>query len=86
VQAALRTRSADFKKQREFILGGTTFDGYKGLAVSVRSWGQQVRQSVSLATPYAVAASAPVDGFLHRSNVLDTLGDDEADTPCRLNR
>jgi len=86
VQAALRTRSADFKKQREFILGGNTFDGYKGLAVSVRPWDQQVRQAVFLATPYAVAASAPVDGFLHRSNVLDTLGDDEADTPCRLNR
>jgi ABC transporter substrate binding protein (PQQ-dependent alcohol dehydrogenase system) len=86
VQATLRTRSADFKKQREFILGNNTFDGYKGLAVSVRPWDQQVRQAVFLATPYAVAASAPVDGFLHRNNVLDTLGDDEADTPCRLNR
>jgi hypothetical protein len=39
-----------------------------------------------LATPYAVTASAPVEGFLHRSNVLDTLGDEESDTPCRLNR
>jgi ABC transporter substrate binding protein (PQQ-dependent alcohol dehydrogenase system) len=86
VQATLRTRSADFRKQREFILGNNTFDGYKGLAVSVRPWDQQVRQAVFLATPYAVAASAPVDGFLHRTNVLDTLGDDEADTPCRLNR
>ena len=86
VQATLRTRSAEFKQQREFILGAAGFDGYKGLAVSVRPWDQQLRQAVFLATPYAVAASAPVEGFLHRSNVLDTLGDDEPETPCRLNR
>ena len=86
VQATLRTRSADFKQQREFIFGAAGFDGYKGLAVSVRPWDQQLRQAVFLATPYAVAASAPVEGFLHRSNVLDTLGDDEPETPCRLNR
>ena len=85
-QATLRTRSADFKQQRDFILRGSGFDGYKGLAVSVRSWDQQVRQAVLLATPYAVAATAPVQGFLHRDNVLDTLGDDEAETPCRLSR
>ena len=86
VQATLRTRSAEFDKQRAFILSDTGFDGYKGLAVSVRPWDQQLRQAVFLATPYAVAASAPVEGFLHRSNVLDTLGDDEPETPCRLNK
>ena len=67
-----------------FILGGATFDGDKGLAVSVRPWDHQVRQAVLLAAPYAVVASAPVEGFLHRTNVLDTLGDDEPETPCKL--
>ncbi|MPZ40294.1 MAG: ABC transporter substrate-binding protein [Rhizobiales bacterium] len=86
VQAALRTGSADFAKQREFILGGNGFDGYKGLAVSVRPWDQQLRQAVFLATPNAVIASAPIDGFLHRTNTLDTLGDDEQETPCKLKR
>jgi ABC transporter substrate binding protein (PQQ-dependent alcohol dehydrogenase system) len=86
VKAAQGTRSADFKKQRDFMFGGAVFDGDKGLALSVRSWDQQLRQAVLLATPYAVVASAPVEGFLHRSNVLDTLGDDEPDTPCHLNR
>jgi ABC transporter substrate binding protein (PQQ-dependent alcohol dehydrogenase system) len=86
VQSALRTRSTDFQKQREFILGGTGFDGYKGLAVSVRKWDHQLRQAVFLATPFAVVASAPIEGFLHQSNTLDTLGDDERETPCRLNR
>jgi ABC transporter substrate binding protein (PQQ-dependent alcohol dehydrogenase system) len=86
VQATLRTRSADFQKQRAFILGDNSFDGYKGLAVSVRRWDQQLRQAVFLASPYAVVASAPIEGFLHRTNNLDTLGDDEPETPCRLNR
>ena len=36
VQSSLRTESADFAKQRAFILGGGSFDGDKGLAVSVR--------------------------------------------------
>ncbi|MBX9776582.1 MAG: ABC transporter substrate-binding protein [Xanthobacteraceae bacterium] len=86
VQAALRTGSADFAKLRGFILAGNGFDGYKGLAVSVRPWDQQLRQAVFLATPNAVIASAPIDGFLHRVNTLDTLGDDEPETPCKLNR
>jgi len=86
VQAALRTRSSDFARQRDYILGGAGFDGDKVLPVSVRPWDHQVRQAVLLATPWAVVASAPLEGFLHRTNELDTLGDDEAETPCRLDR
>jgi ABC transporter substrate binding protein (PQQ-dependent alcohol dehydrogenase system) len=86
VQATLRTRSADFATQRAFILGGAGFDGDKGLPVSVRPWDHQVRQAVLLAAPYMVVASAPLEGFLHRTNELDTLGDDEAETPCHMNK
>ena len=86
VQAALRTKSADFKTQRDFILGGASFDGDKGLAMSIRPWDHQLRQAILLATPYYVAANAPMEGFMHQTNVLDTLGDDEAQSPCRLNR
>ena len=52
VQATLRTRSADFAKQRDFILGDAGFDGDKGLPVGVRPWDHQVRQAVLLAAPY----------------------------------
>jgi ABC transporter substrate binding protein (PQQ-dependent alcohol dehydrogenase system) len=86
VQAALRTRSADFAKQRQFIFGEGSFDGNKGLAVSVRPWDHQLRQAILLAAPYEVVARAPVEGFLHKTNELDTLGDDEPESPCRLNR
>jgi len=86
VQATLRTRSTEFAKQRDFILGDAGFDGDKGLPISVRPWDHQVRQAVLLAAPYMVVASAPVEGFLHRTNELDTLGDDEPETSCRLNK
>jgi ABC transporter substrate binding protein (PQQ-dependent alcohol dehydrogenase system) len=85
VQAALRTRSADFATQRDFILTGG-FDGDKGLPVSVRPWDHQVRQAMLLNAPYMVVASAPLEGFLHRVNELDTLGDDEPETPCHMNK
>jgi ABC transporter substrate binding protein (PQQ-dependent alcohol dehydrogenase system) len=86
VQSALRTGSADFDKQRAFILGDGTFDGDKGLAMSVRPWDHQVRQAILLAAPYEVVAAAPVEGFLHRTNELDTLGDDEPESSCHLNK
>ncbi|MFZ1096275.1 MAG: amino acid ABC transporter substrate-binding protein, partial [Xanthobacteraceae bacterium] len=83
-QAALRARSTDFKAQRKFLLSEGSFDGNKGLAVSVRHWDHQLRQAILLAAPYAVVAQAPIEGFLHKTNNLDTLGDDEAESPCRL--
>jgi ABC transporter substrate binding protein (PQQ-dependent alcohol dehydrogenase system) len=86
VQSALHTRSADFSMQRAFILGAGSFDGDKGLAVSVRPWDHQVRQAVLLAAPYEVVASAPIEGFLHQTNELDTLGDDQPESACHLNR
>ena len=86
VQATLRTRSTDFAKQRDFVFSGAGFDGDKGLPVGVRPWDHQLRQAVLLAAPYMVVASAPMEGFLHRLNDLDTLGDDEPETPCHLNK
>ncbi len=86
VQSALRTRSADFARQRAFILGDNDFDGDKGLAVSVRPWDHQVRQAILLAAPYEVVASAPIEGFLHQTNELDTLGDDRPETACHLDK
>jgi ABC transporter substrate binding protein (PQQ-dependent alcohol dehydrogenase system) len=86
VQSALRTHAADFAAQRAFILGDGRFDGAKGLALSVRPWDHQVRQAILLAAPYEVVADAPVEGFLHQTNELDTLGDDAPETPCHLGR
>jgi ABC transporter substrate binding protein (PQQ-dependent alcohol dehydrogenase system) len=86
VQAALHSRSSEFAKLRTFILGEGSFDGDKGLALSVRPWDHQLRQAVLLAADYSVVASAPIEGFLHQKNVLDTLGDDQPESPCHLDR
>ena len=55
-------------------------------AVSVRPWDHQLRQAVLLAAPYEIVADAPIEAFLHRTNTLDTLGDDEPETPCWLGK
>ena len=52
-------------------------DGSKGVAMSYRSWNGQLRMPLLLATADAVIAVTPMDGFLHRTNNLDTLGVDE---------
>ncbi len=85
-QSALRTKSVDFKTRRSFILKEGYFDGNKGEPMSIRPWDHQLRQAVLLAAPYSVVAAAPMEGFLHQRDVLDSLGDDEPETPCRLNR
>ncbi len=82
--AALRTRSGEFSILRAQILSDASYDGVKGLAVSVRPWDHQLRQAILLATGDAVVASAPLPGFLHATNELDTLGDDQPETPCHL--
>jgi ABC transporter substrate binding protein (PQQ-dependent alcohol dehydrogenase system) len=83
-QAALRARSKEFRALRKFLLSEGSFDGNKGLAVSVRPWDHQLRQAILLAAPYAVIAQTPIEGFLHKTNNLDTLGDDEPESPCHL--
>ena len=85
-QSALRTKSTDFKIRRTFILKEGYFDGDKGEAMSIRPWDHQLRQAVLLASPFSVIAAAPMEGFLHQRDVLDTLGDDEPETSCRLNK
>ncbi|MCK5624155.1 MAG: amino acid ABC transporter substrate-binding protein, partial [Alphaproteobacteria bacterium] len=60
------------------------FDAYKGNPASFRPWNNQLRQPILLHTHNAVAARAPLDGFLHRRDVLDTLGIDEPESKCRF--
>jgi ABC transporter substrate binding protein (PQQ-dependent alcohol dehydrogenase system) len=84
ITAALRTRGGDFARLAPQILSDASYDGVKGLAVSVRPWDHQLRQAILLSTRDAVVASAPLPGFLHATNELDTLGDDQPETPCHL--
>ena len=87
VQSSLPADSADFGKQRAYILGDGSFDGAKGLAVRVRPLGSSVAAgSAAHRAPYQIVADPPIEAFLHRTNTLDTLGDDEPETPCWLGK
>lgn len=58
-------------------------DGFKGVRLSFRPWDRQLRQPLLLTDGQGVVGSAPVEGLLHPSNVLDTLGADAPEKLCR---
>lgn len=63
--------------------GQVALDGFKGPRLTFRAWDGQLRQPVFLAHGDGVAALAPLDGVLHPTEVLDTLGMDEKESPCK---
>ncbi|MFT6774806.1 MAG: ABC transporter substrate binding protein (PQQ-dependent alcohol dehydrogenase system) [Paracoccaceae bacterium] len=82
-EAATRTRSADAKALRAYILSPEfELGGFKGRKMTYRAWNGQLRQPIPLVHPRAVAAQAPLEGYLHQSNEMDTLGFDRAETAC----
>ena len=83
VEAITRTNSRDASVIRAFLRGDAlTFDTYKGMAGSFRPWDNQLRQPILLHTHNAVIASAPLEGFLHQTDTLDSLGVDRPETAC----
>jgi ABC transporter substrate binding protein (PQQ-dependent alcohol dehydrogenase system) len=83
-EAATRTKAADAPTLRAYLLSDAfEMAGFKGAAMSFRPWNGQLRQPIPLAHARALAALAPVDGFLHERTALDTLGLDAPETACR---
>ncbi len=84
-EAVQRTNSSEFKLIRDYLLGDEIIlDGFKGYPLSFRDWNRQLRQPVFLTTTNWVVARAPLEGFLHEKNNLDTLGLDRKETRCEL--
>jgi ABC transporter substrate binding protein (PQQ-dependent alcohol dehydrogenase system) len=67
-------------------LAKAPIDGSKGTPMSFRAWDGQLRQPMLLTDGQGVIATAPVDGILHPSNVLDTLGADAPEKLCKAAR
>lgn len=83
-EAATQLRSGDPEAVRRLLLSETfEVGGFKGRALSFRTWNGQLRQPVFVLWPGAVVAAAPVEGFLHRRTELDTLGLDAPESACR---
>jgi len=85
IEALVRAESTDVGELAAFLRSDDfTADIYTGAPSSFRAWDNQLRQSVLLHTHNAVIARAPLEGFLHQTNTLDTLGADAPESVCRL--
>ena len=83
--AVRESKAPDTAGVDKYLLGpAMNIDGAKGPPLSFRAWDHQLRQPILLATATAVIADAPMPGFLHQTNVLDTLGYDKPETQCKF--
>jgi ABC transporter substrate binding protein (PQQ-dependent alcohol dehydrogenase system) len=67
-------------------LAKTSVDGSKGVNLSFRAWDGQLRQTMLLTDGQGVIAQAPIEGLLHPTDVLDTLGADAPEKLCKAAR
>ena len=82
-EAVTRTGSADVEVLRGYLLSDAfALAGFKGSPLSFRDWNGQLRQPIALVHPRALVATAPLDGFLHQSNEMDSLGLDRPESQC----
>lgn len=87
VEAIRHARATDMAQLRAALTADDLdLDTYRGFPGTFRAWDHQLRQPILLHTYDAVIASAPIEGFLHRTNNLDTLGVDQPETRCQLSR
>ena len=86
VESVLRTKSTDFETVTRYLKSDElTLDAYKGTSASFRLWNNQLRQPILLHTHNSVVNRAPLKGFLHPIQNLDTLGVTPERSECRMN-
>lgn len=82
-EAVTRTNTDDPATLRAYLLSDDfELAGFKGRPLTFRTWNGQLRQPIALAHPRALVAQAPLEGFLHQRNELDTLGLDQPESRC----
>ncbi len=82
-EAAARTQSLDPTILLAFLLNEKfALAGFKGLPLSFRPWDHQLRQPILLESERSIVAVAPIEGYLHPKNELDTLGYDQPESAC----
>jgi len=82
-EAVTRTGAVDQPGLRAYLLSDAfALSGFKGRPLTFRTWNGQLRQPIPIAHSRAVVALAPLEGFLHHRNELDTLGLDAPESRC----
>ena len=82
-EAVTRTNKADVASLRAYIMSDAfELAGFKGRPLTYRQWNGQLRQPIALAHPRALVAQAPLEGFLHQTNEMDSLGLDQPESTC----
>lgn len=83
-ESATRTNSIEAAAIKSYINSDKfALAGFKGKKLSFRHWNGQLRQPVLLAAARSIVAVAPIPGFLHQKNELDSLGYDEPESSCK---
>ncbi len=84
-EAVTRTNATDPETLRAYILSDAfELAGFKGRPLTYRRWNGQLRQPIAIAHPRALVAQAPLEGFLHQTNELDSLGLDRPESKCEV--
>ena len=82
-EAVTRTNTNDPATLRDYILSDAfELAGFKGRPLTYRGWNGQLRQPIAVAHPRALVAQAPLEGFLHQTNEMDSLGMDRPESKC----
>lgn len=84
-EAVTRTNTNDPATLRDYILSDAfELAGFKGRPLTYRGWNGQLRQPIAVVHPRALVAQAPLEGFLHQTNEMDSLGLDRPESKCEV--
>lgn len=84
--SAMKSGKTTPQELKEYLLSDEfKLEGFKGQAMSFRTWDHQMRQPIILGGGTRVPVStSPQEGFLHPTNLTDTLGFDQPETKCKF--
>lgn len=84
--SAMKSGKVSPQELRTYMLSDAfKLEGFKGQAMSFRTWDHQMRQPIVLGGGTRVPVStSPQEGFLHPTNLTDTLGFDAPETKCKF--
>lgn len=85
-EAVTRAQTAEPAEIHDYLVSEAfEIAAFKGEPLTFRTWNQQMRQPILLATDRMLVSVSPQDQFLHQRSPLDTLGYDQPESSCRLN-